>query len=111
MHELSIAESLIDCVCEGAGDARVLRVVVEIGKLSAVVPEAVRACFDLCARGTSVEGAALEIDEIEGCARCRACGAEVAVADLFGVCPCGSHELAVVRGEELRLREVELEVG
>jgi hydrogenase nickel incorporation protein HypA/HybF len=108
MHELAITESLIDCVCEGAGGARVLRVVVEIGKLSAVAPDAVRACFEVCALGTSAEGAALCIDEIDARARCRACGEEFGVADLIDGCRCGSHDLAILCGEELRIREVEV---
>jgi hydrogenase nickel incorporation protein HypA/HybF len=63
MHELAITESLVDCVMENIGDARALRVVIEIGKRSAVSPSAVRSCFALCAEGTPLEGAELEIVE------------------------------------------------
>jgi hydrogenase nickel incorporation protein HypA/HybF len=108
MHELSITESLVERVCEGAEGARVLRVVVEIGKLSAVVPHAVRACFDVCAQGTAIEGAVLEVVEIGGRGRCRECGAEIDVPDLLSGCACGSHDLEILRGEELRIREVEV---
>ena len=66
MHELAITESLVDCVCESVGEGRVLRVVVEIGKRSAVMPDAVRVCFDVCAKGTVLEGATLEIVEPAG---------------------------------------------
>jgi hydrogenase nickel incorporation protein HypA/HybF len=66
MHELAITESLVDCVSENVGDARVLRVVVEIGKLTAVAPSAVRMCFELCAADTPLEGAELEIVEMPG---------------------------------------------
>ncbi len=61
MHELAITESLVDCVCESVQDARVVRVVVEIGALSGVFPDAVLGCFELCARETALEGATLEI--------------------------------------------------
>jgi hydrogenase nickel incorporation protein HypA/HybF len=66
MHELAITESLVDCVCENVGQARVLRVAIEIGKRSAVSAEAVRGCFEVCARGTALEGAVLEIVEPAG---------------------------------------------
>lgn len=66
MHELAITESLIDGVCENVGDARVVRVVIEIGKRSAVVIAAIRACFEVCTRGTALEGAKLEIVEPAG---------------------------------------------
>lgn len=51
----------------GGGTAeRVRRVVVEIGRETAVLPDAVRFCFGFCAEGTPVEGAELEIVEMAG---------------------------------------------
>jgi len=61
MHELAITDSLVDCVLENAGDARVLKVVVEIGASSGVVPEAIASCFEVCVKGTTLEGATLSI--------------------------------------------------
>lgn len=66
MHELAVTESLVDCVRENVGDARVLRIVLEIGKMTAVAPDAVRACFELCAQRTPLEGAELVIVETPG---------------------------------------------
>jgi hydrogenase nickel incorporation protein HypA/HybF len=66
MHELAITESLVDCVRENVGGARVLRVVVAIGRRSGVAANAVRACFEVCARGTVLEGADLAILEPPG---------------------------------------------
>jgi hydrogenase nickel incorporation protein HypA/HybF len=43
-----------------------MRVRLEIGRLSSVMPEAIRFCFDVCARGTALEGAELEIVELAG---------------------------------------------
>jgi hydrogenase nickel incorporation protein HypA/HybF len=54
MHEVGIAQGMIAIVSEHARGARVARVVVEVGKLSAVLPFAVRFCFDLCSEGTAV---------------------------------------------------------
>lgn len=108
MHELAITESLVEHVSEEVGDARVVRVVLEIGKLSAVVPDAIRTCFDLCAQGTALEGAALDIVEIGGVARCRSCAVEREASDLCAACPCGSIDVDFVRGQELRIREVEV---
>jgi hydrogenase nickel incorporation protein HypA/HybF len=63
MHELAVTESLVDCVAENIGDARAVRLVIEIGKRAAVSASAVRSCFALCAKGTALEGAELEILE------------------------------------------------
>ena len=108
MHELAITQEIIEIVQERAGARKVSRVVIEIGKLSAVLPDAVRFCFDLCAEGTPVEGAVLEIEEPAGRARCRVCGGEVALDRPFGRCGCGSTDLDWISGEELRIRTMEV---
>ena len=108
MHEMGITLDILDIVRERAGDRRGRRVVIEIGKLSAVLPDAVRFCFDLAAEGTPAEGAVLEILEPPGRARCRACGNEVVLERPFGRCSCGSTDLEWISGEELKVREMEV---
>lgn len=108
MHELGIAQEVVALVSEHARGARVTRVVLEIGKLALVLPDAVRFCFDLCSEGTVVEGAALEIIETPGRARCRACGGEVLLAQPFGRCACGGTDLEWLSGEELKVKEFEV---
>ena len=66
MHELSITRNVVAIVSERAVGQRVTRVRLEIGRLSAVVPDSIRFCFDICAQGTPLEGAALEIVESAG---------------------------------------------
>ena len=108
MHELALMESLVESVVERVGDARVTTVRLEVGRLTCVVPEALSFCFDVCASGTRLEGAAIEILEVEGRGRCRACGRELAVEPLGALCACGSADVEVLAGGELRLREVEV---
>ena len=108
MHELGITQNIVAIVCEQAKGAKVQRVTLEIGKLSAIMPDAVRFCFDICCKGTVVEGASLEIIEITGLARCRQCGAEIPLEQPFGICSCGSVELDLLTGEELKIKEMEI---
>ena len=108
MHELSITQSVVDAVTRRMGDARVQRVRLEVGKLSGLVPDAVRFCFEMVAAGTTCEGALVEIDEPCGHARCRTCGAVFDTADVLVLCACGSADVAVEGGRELRIREVEV---
>lgn len=63
MHELGITRNVVAICSEHAHGAPVRRVTLEIGKLAAVLPESVRFCFDICSRGTLLEGARLEIIE------------------------------------------------
>lgn len=109
MHELAIAESIVEAVCAKAAGRRVHRVTVRIGSLTAVVPAAMRFCFDLACEGTVAEGAALRIEQRPGAARCNDCGAAVEIVDLIMLCPCGSADLCVVSGRELQI--VSMEVG
>lgn len=108
MHELGITQEVIAIAVEHANGQRVTRVILEIGKLAGVYPDSVRFCFELCAEGTPVEGATLEIVETPGRGRCRACGSEVALESVIGQCACGNTHLEWIAGHELRVRELEL---
>ena len=84
-----------------------LRVRVEVGQLAAVLPDALRFCFEACAKGTTLEGAELEILQTPGRAICNACGDTVALASPYGRCDCGGV-LRIVAGEELRVKDMEI---
>lgn len=108
MHELAITQSVVDAVRHDAGDTRVAAVRVTVGKLSGVVPESMRFCFELICAGTTLEGAALVIDEPTGEGSCRTCGARVPLRDLVLLCPCGSTDIDIKSGRELRVRSYEV---
>jgi hydrogenase nickel incorporation protein HypA/HybF len=107
MHELSLACSIVDACAERAGKERVLRVTVEVGQLAAVMPDALRFCFDVCTQGTVLEGAELEILEIPGRAVCDDCGRSTALSAPYSLCVCGGS-LRIVGGRELRMKEMEI---
>lgn len=109
MHEMGITQSIVAIVAEQAAGRKVRRVTLEIGKLSPIMPDAIRFCFDVVAQGSALDGAALDIIEIPGKARCLACGDEIALNDLFGRCTCGSRQLERLVGEELNIKSMELE--
>jgi hydrogenase nickel incorporation protein HypA/HybF len=108
VHELSLTQGIVDAVAERFGDSRVRGVRLEIGRISGVLPEAVRFCFDVVAAGTAVEGARLEIDEPAGRARCRDCASEFELEDMIPLCRCGSARVDVLAGAELRIVSVEV---
>ena len=108
MHELSITQGIVESVCEAVPEGKVLAVTVEIGKLSGVVLDSVRFCFDLCAQGTSLEGARLDIVDVPGRGRCGCCQQELEIAELVARCPCGNPFLEILGGQELRIRSIEV---
>lgn len=109
MHELSLTRSIVALCSEHAGGRRVRRVTVEIGALSCVLPEAMHFCYDICTRSTALQGSTLEILRIDGRARCRRCNSELALQLHGSVCACGARDFDVLAGEELKVREMELE--
>jgi hydrogenase nickel incorporation protein HypA/HybF len=108
MHELALVEDMVAAVTERVGPARVVRLQLTIGVLSGVVPESLRFCFEVCARGGALAAARLEIIEVMGRGRCRACGADVELPTPIALCACGSADLQVRQGHELRISEVEV---
>jgi hydrogenase nickel incorporation protein HypA/HybF len=109
VHELSIAQSMVQAVVEATGQRRVLGVRLEIGKLSGVEVAAIRFCFDVVAEGTPVQGAELTIEEPPGHGRCRACGAAFPVTTPLPRCACGGLEVELESGKQIRVRDVEVQ--
>ncbi|KJC56426.1 hydrogenase nickel incorporation protein HypA [Bradyrhizobium sp. LTSPM299] len=109
MHELGISRNIVAIVGDAAKGRRVRRVTLEVGKLSGVMPDAIAFCFETVAKGTALDGATLEIRQIEGRARCDACDVEFTTATLFAPCACGSNRLTRLQGEELNIKSMELE--
>lgn len=112
MHEMSLAEGIVQIVEDTAraNAASTVRAVwLELGALSHVEPEALRFSFDVVKRGTLATDARLEVVTTPGRAWCLPCGEAVALARLGDACPqCGSHQLQVTQGEDMRVREIEI---
>jgi hydrogenase nickel incorporation protein HypA/HybF len=108
MHELAITQGVVEAVTERTGTAPVTSVRVRVGRLSGVVPDAMRFCFELVTAGTPLDGASLEIEQPEGRGRCRTCGTELVLADLILLCDCGSADVDVLAGRELAVASVVL---
>lgn len=108
MHELAITEGLVDAVTERLPGQRVTCVRLEIGALSGVVADSVRFCFDLVTEGTNLEGAMLEIALSPAVCHCRLCGNDFGPDGPIAICPCGSAEVTVLTGQELKITSVQV---
>ena len=113
MHELSLSESMLQIIEKAAaeqGFTKVKTVWMEIGQLSCVEKEALQFCFSTVVDGTVAQQAKLEIIDIAGSGWCSHCVREIAVSSRYDACPgCGTYALTVIRGEEMRIRELEVE--
>jgi len=111
MHELSLAQSVVEIICEEAQRHELARIDgfrLEVGELRAVVPELLYICLGFTTKGTPAEGAAVQIDEVPGRARCPTCGLEFSIHELLFLCPACEHVGGeILAGEELRVVELE----
>lgn len=113
MHEMSLTEGVLRILEDQAvvaGYARVKTVWLEIGALSQVDPQAMAFCFEAIKRGTIAEEATLEIIHVPAAAWCMVCSQNVSIAQRYDPCPrCGGHQVTVTGGEDMRIKELEVE--
>jgi hydrogenase nickel incorporation protein HypA/HybF len=105
---MALTQSVVDAVCEHAAGRRVHSVKLEIGALCAVVPDSMQFCFELATEGTVADGATLEVDVRPATARCRSCGQDFGLPDLILLCACGSADVEVLAGRELKILSMEV---
>jgi hydrogenase nickel incorporation protein HypA/HybF len=113
MHEMALCEGVIEIIereAERQNFAKVRAVWLEIGALSHVEPEAMRFCFSAVSRDTIAAAARFEIVSVPGAAWCMACAKTVPLQQRYEPCPhCGGHQLQVTAGDELRVKELEVD--
>lgn len=122
MHELSLAQALLDLAVRYAEGRRIAVLRVRVGAVSGVVADSLAFCFDFVSRGTLAEGARLELEEVPLRLRCGRCGAELPAEERAGLqpgeayalarergCACGSHDVQIVGGREFQLVEIEVQ--
>ncbi len=110
MHELSLSSAILDTVLKHAEGRRVKVVTLRIGHLRQVVPDSLAFYFDIVAKGTVCEGAALEPIEVPGRLRCSSCGVEWDLeSPSFRCIACGGADVAVVAGQEFEVESIDVE--
>lgn len=113
MHELSLCEGILQSLKDSAKKhnfRKVKTVILEIGKLSGVEKNALLFSFDIVFKGSLAEAAKLEIIDIPGKAWCMRCSISIKIEQRFDACPnCGSYQLQITGGDELRIKELEVD--
>ena len=113
MHEMSLCEGILRVIEEQAAAQRyrkVRTVWLEVGALAGVEVEALRFGFDVVMKGSIAADARLEVLDIPGRAWCGQCMNIVTVRHRLDACPeCGGYRLRIDGGDELRIKELEVE--
>ncbi|GAB4364291.1 MAG: hydrogenase maturation nickel metallochaperone HypA [Calditrichia bacterium] len=112
MHEMSIAQNILEIVKEYLGNEhkKLLSVTVEVGELTAVIPESLQFCFEAVLAETPYPDARLIIKQIPLSGQCEQCGKVFKIENYLFTCPeCKSIQIKVLNGQELKVTELEVE--
>ena len=113
MHEMGIVMEVIRIVeasiPSGTSGSDVERINLKVGKLSAVVPDSLRFCFDVATRETPLKGAKLVIEEIPVTAACNDCRHHWTIENPVFICPaCNGSNIEMLSGRELDIESIEI---
>jgi hydrogenase nickel incorporation protein HypA/HybF len=114
MHELSIAQNIIDIVeqeldKQADTEREVKTLELEIGTLSGVVIEALETAMDSAVKDTALKEANIKINKIQAQAQCQSCEKIFEISDLYDPCPkCDSFNPKIIKGKELRVKSIEV---
>ena len=114
MHELGVVFKVIDQVEQIAAEndvTRVEAVTLQLGEVSAVIPEYLADCWKWAVKRTEVmKEARLEIETIPAVTHCDGCGRDYGTVAHGRTCPyCGSGETWLKQRNEFIIKQIEAE--
>ncbi len=113
MHEMSICEGILLTLEEQAkiqNYKKVKKVWLDIGAFSGVEPHALTFGWEVVTRNSLAEQSELIINHIPGQAWCLGCSNAVTIQNRYDDCPlCDSGMLQMTGGEELKIKELEVD--
>lgn len=122
MHEMPVTQTLLNMALEHARGRRVTDVYLQVGKMSAIIPDSVEVFFDYLSKDTLAEGAKLHFTMMPVEMTCQDCGRpaeldewadempQVIMREAFSRgCECGSKQLRVTGGVKFGLLSIDVE--
>ena len=110
MHELSIAQNILEIVEENAKINKLTIISeeeIDVGAISGIVPESLEFAMDIIKKDTFLKNAEIKINIIQAKAKCIKCDATFYTEDIYSIClKCGSYELDFIQGKELKVKSI-----
>jgi len=110
MHEMSIAEGLLQAVLTAAnqhGATRIERIELDVGQMRLIVPDAMQMAWQVITEGTIAAGSEIVVVEVPVTARCKKCGRQFAPQINEYICPdCGQADVDILTGDDIILKSV-----
>ena len=108
MHELSVAQNIVDIVvseAEKAGAVSVSKVILTIGELAGIENDALYFAWEVVVKNNIANGSTLVIESVPGEAQCNNCRHRFRTSDYFTVCEkCGDFKTEIIKGKELQVK-------
>jgi len=113
MHELSIAQNLIDIVsdqCLKNGFKEIESINIKVGRASGIMPDALSFAFNAIKTDSIAKNASLNIEEVPVTGQCRDCSNTfVAEEEYVLCCPCCKGSAFIITaGRELDIIDMEV---
>jgi hydrogenase nickel incorporation protein HypA/HybF len=112
MHELSIAQNILEIVKEhlpAEKTQRVNSICIKVGDGAGVVIDSLEFCFNSITAGTPLQEATLKIERVPFVVRCNVCGKTSINENGFFLCSfCEGGDVVLVSGNELEVSAIEL---
>lgn len=122
MHEMPVTQALLGMALDHANGRRVTDVYLQVGRMSAIVPDTVEIFFDYLSKDTLAEGAKLHFEIVPMEMTCQDCGQQMDLSEWIesrpqGImqkafergCACGSKNLRVSQGVSFGLTSINVE--
>jgi hydrogenase nickel incorporation protein HypA/HybF len=113
MHELSVAQSIIDIIKENVPEkdyGKVNAVLLEVGEFSGIIADSLQFCYDAVKLETPFHNSRMEIKKVPFVLYCNLCKVETTNSNGIRMCEkCGGFDNSIVSGTEMRVTEVELD--
>lgn len=113
MHELSIAQNILDIVseeCTRSGHTKIDSVNLRIGRASGIMPDALIFAFNVIKIDTMAGSALLNIEDVPVTGRCNDCSGSFIVQEEYILnCPvCKGSSFQITSGREMDIIDMEV---
>jgi len=113
MHELSVAQNIIEIIQQSVPEPewnRVRVVHIKIGAVAGIVPDSLEFSFQAITAESALCNARMITEYIPFLVHCRTCNTDTENDDGFGICgKCGSADIQILSGTELQIKDIELD--
>ena len=113
MHELSIAQSLLEIAsrqCLDNGFSIIESINIKVGRASGILPEALSFAFEAIKAGSIADKASLNIEEVPLTGLCSDCNAVFTTGEEYILCcpSCSGSAFKITAGRELDIVDMEV---